>query len=240
MNEHLRRIQLVTRYYDWLQGLRFLPLGLLLLGMAGWAMAQPGDSARPPRVGLAVLGAAMGVGFLLYAVVGAYYRRRFGDVRPSAATKQTRRRMVLTFALAALVVAQVLVLVRGRGSGPAMGATVGLALGAASLWAYWAWMGRFVRHYPPVAGAMLLAAGLHQLGLNPLCALLHAGTASPDWRCDMATFHLVWGLAIVVMSVLDHRLLVRTLRPPRGEEEDASPPETRDAEPAPTRPGATG
>ena len=129
-------------------------------------------------------------------------------------------------------------LLHGRGSGQPLAMAPALVLSAASLLAYWAWMGRFVKHYPPIAGAILLVAALHQLGLNPLCALLHAGTSAPDWRCDMATFHLVWGLVIVAMSVLDHRLLVRTLRPPRAEEDTS--PETPDAEPAEPRPEAAG
>ena len=223
MHEQLRRIQLVTQYYDWLQGLRFLPLGVLMVVVGAALAVLPAEGGRPPRLWPVVLATSLTVGFLLYAVLGAYYRRRFGDVRPSAATKQTRRRMMLTFLLAGLGLSQLVVLANMKGPGKAMPVALALSLGAASLVAYWAWMGRFVKHYPPVAGGMLVLAGLHHLGLNPLCARFHPGTSAPDFRCDMATFHVVWGLAIIAMSVLDHRMLVRTLRPPVAEEDDASP-----------------
>ncbi|MCP3140637.1 hypothetical protein [Pyxidicoccus xibeiensis] len=236
MNEQLRRIQLVTRYYDWLQGLRFLPIGLMLLVMAVFLASLPLEGGRPPRLSLTVLEVGGPVALVLYFVLGWYYRRRFGDVKPSAATLQTRRRMMWTFVLAGLVLSQGVVLALGRKSGEPMPVTLALVLAAGSLVAYWAWMGRFVPHYPPIAGGMLLLAGVHGLGFNPLCTLLHPGSSALDWRCEMATFHAVWGLVIVALSVLDHRLLVRTLRPPHAEEPDAQPP----SEPGAPGPEATG
>lgn len=225
MNEHLRRIQLVTRYYDWLQGLRFLPIGLVLLGAAGWLVVVPVDAGHPPKLGPVVMATALPVALLAYAVMGGYYRRRFGDVRPSAATVQTRRRMMLTFVLVGLLLSQGLVLLLGKRTGQGLPMALAMALGAGAVLAYWAWMGRFVPHYPPIAAVMLVLAGVHHLGLNPLCTLLHPGSTGPDWRCDMATFHLAWGLAIIAMSLLDHRLLVRTLRPVPVEAPESEPEE---------------
>ncbi len=221
MNEQLRRIQFVTRYYDWLQGLRFLPLGLALLGFAAWQLTLPLGDAVPPKVRLAVLSSGVAAALALYTVMGRYYRRRFGDVRPSAATKKTRWTMLLTFLVAGLALSQGLLLLKAKGSSQPLPIVQGILLGAVAKVAYWAWTGRFVRHYLYVAGAMGVVAVLHQAGLNPLCALLHTEDAASIRRCDTVTFHAAWGLAILVMSVLDHRLLVRTLRPAVAEEPES-------------------
>ncbi|MFP2928626.1 hypothetical protein ACLESO_26210 [Pyxidicoccus sp. 3LG] len=225
MNEQLRRIQLVTRYYDWLQGLRFLPMGLMLLAVAGFLATVPPEGGRPPKMTLVALALGGPLGFLMYFALGGYYRRRFGDVKPSASTLRTRRRMLWTFLLAGLVLSQGIVLAHGGRAAEPMPVALALLLAAASLVAYWAWMGRFVPHYPLLAGVVLLLAVLHHLGFNPLCALRHPVDSTPNWLCEMATFHAVWGLVIIASSVLDHRLLVRTLRPVPSNEPDSEPGE---------------
>lgn len=224
MNEQLRRIQFVTQYYDWLQGLRFLPMGLALMGFAVWMLLAPVSEGKPSPspVGGAVLMGGLVVALVLYSVLGRYYRRRFGEVRPSETTRRTRRMMMLTFLLAGLVVSQGFILLGGRGPGQPLPVPQGLVLCSLALVAYWAWTGGFVRHYLPVAGAMAAVGLLHHLGLNPFCAL-HAADAVAVRRCDIVTLHAVTGLSLVVASVLDHRLLVRTLRPALPQE-DASEP----------------
>lgn len=229
MNEQLRRIQFVTRYYDWLQGLRFLPMGLALLGFATWALLNPAAiGAQPSRLGATVLTGGLLVALGLYWVIGRYYRRRFGEVRPSEATRRTRRKMLLTFVVAGLALSQGAILLGGRSPGQPLPVPQGLVLCALALVAYWAWTGRFVRHYLTAAGVMAGAGLLHHLGINPLCALLHTAEAVSVRRCDVITLHLVSGLALVVLSVLDHRLLVRVLRPSLPEEDASEPSSSPD------------
>ncbi|MFP2958839.1 hypothetical protein ACLEPN_13585 [Myxococcus sp. 1LA] len=213
MDERLQRIQFVTRYYDWLQGLRFLPFGVLLAGFALWLALLPPNGGTPAAVGAIALAVGMVATLVSYPLVGGYYQRRFGEVRPSQAMKQTRLKLTLLFAVAGLALAFGLMALSMRGAGPGLPVSGALAVSAAALVAYWAAIGRFVPHYPPIAGAMLLVAILHALGLNPLCGWMHAGDAASNVRCDLVTFHAAWGVALTVLAILDHRLLVRTLSP---------------------------
>jgi uncharacterized membrane protein len=130
--------------------------------------------------------------------------------------------MLLTFLVAGLALSQGMLLMKARGATQPLPLVQGLLLGAAAVVAYWAWTGRFVRHYLHAAGGVAAFAVLHQVGLNPLCALLHTADAASLKRCDTVTFHTVWGLAIIAIAVLDHRLLVRTLRPAAAEEPEPS------------------
>ncbi|AEI68637.1 hypothetical protein [Corallococcus macrosporus] len=213
MDERLQRIQFVTRYYDWLQGLRFLPFGVLLAGFALWLALLPPDGGTPAAVGAIALAVGMVATLVLYPLAGGYYQRRFGEVRPSAVMKQTRLRLTVLFAVVGLALASGLVALGFDGAGTGFPVSGALAVSAAALLAYWAAIGRFVPHYPPIAGAMLLVAALHALGLNPLCGWLHAGDAASTIRCDLVTFHAAWGVALTALAVLDHRLLVQALSP---------------------------
>ncbi|AKQ64802.1 hypothetical protein A176_001714 [Myxococcus hansupus] len=213
MDERLQRIQFVTRYYDWLQGLRFLPFGVLMLGFALWLTLLPPSGGTPAAAGAIALVAGMVATLVLYPLAGAYYQRRFGEVRPSPAMKQTRLRLTLGFSAVGLVLAFGLIALGLRGATPGFPVGGALAVSATALLAYWAAIGRFVPHYPPTAGAMFLVAALHALGFNPLCGWMHAGDAASAVRCDLVTFNAAWGVAILVLGILDHRLLVRALSP---------------------------
>ncbi|WP_237079838.1 hypothetical protein [Myxococcus xanthus] len=107
--------------------------------------------------------------------------------------KRTRLRLVLLFALAGLALGFELGALGVRGASPGVPMSGALALSAGTLVAYWAAIGRFVPHYPPIAGAVFLVAA--------------------TVRCDMVTFHAAWGVALIVLTLMDHRLLVRTLGP---------------------------
>ncbi len=211
MDERLQRIQFVTRYYDWLQGLRFLPFGVLMVGFALWLAMLPPRGGSPSTAGIIALAAGVTATLVLSPLAGRYYQRRFGEARPSPATKQTRLQLTLVFSAVGLVLAFGMIALGLRGPTPGFPVSGALAVSAAALVAYWATIGRVVPHYPPVAGAMFLVAVLNGLGLNPLCGWLHAGDAASAVRCDLVTFNAVWGVAIMVLGILDHRLLVHTL-----------------------------
>ena len=210
MSETLRRIQFVTTYYDWLQGLRFVPLGLMGLGLAVWLAVSGEEKPRlrehPVEVALAV-GLAVG----LYAVLGAYYRRRFGVVRASAST---RKRMVWGIGLAAA-----LGLLTGGGAAVAQklsGSThlpvlVGLLLLGLTIVVGWYWSGRVAHHYLPVAGVVVVLGLLDALGASPVCALLERLPFATASRCAVVTLTGVTGATLIMVGLLDHRLLVRML-----------------------------
>lgn len=67
-----------VRAYPYLQGLRGVPVGVVLLAKVPFDMAWPGHSYLKQTVGALMLLAAL-AGFFL---AGAYYRRRFGSVEP--------------------------------------------------------------------------------------------------------------------------------------------------------------
>lgn len=71
-----RRIQFIAANYSRLQGLRSLPIGLLVFFVTLWANQQRGPAPRPVLV--PVLIAAAGLG--LYGLIDMYYKRVFGQV----------------------------------------------------------------------------------------------------------------------------------------------------------------
>lgn len=224
----LQRIQFVTTYYPWLQGLRFVPFGLVQLGFAAWlALPEPEgvDSKARLGVGLLTMQGGMLVATALYALVGRYYRQRFGEVRVSATTRQRMHQAIGVSVVVGLVVGLLTALIRGGAwtqpvELPLAGLLVVSALGV--VW-YWHWSGRVARHYLGVAAGFAAVAGLHALEANPVYALLRTLPFTSDARAGAVTLVGTWGLAVVVMGVMDHRLLARTLgqepEPEAGTEE---------------------
>lgn len=74
----MRRIQFIAANYSRLQGLRGLPIGLLLFGMSFWANVQHGPAPRPVLIPILLGMAAVG----LYWLVDRYYKQAFGQVIP--------------------------------------------------------------------------------------------------------------------------------------------------------------
>ncbi len=214
MSEQLRRIQFVTTYYSWLQGLRFVPIGLVALALAAWlSVADPaqGDPKAQRLVARLVLLGGMALAGVLYAVLGAYYRRRFGVVQASAFTRQRMIRALGISSGIGLLLGGAMYL--SRRAPIASETTVFLTLLASGLgivW-YWHWSGRVAHHYLPVAAAMAALGLLELLGASPVCALLQRLPFTTDARCAAVTLSSAWGVATLVVGVLDHRLLVRTL-----------------------------
>ncbi|HYO65760.1 MAG TPA: hypothetical protein VEU33_06725 [Archangium sp.] len=214
--QHLQRIQFVTTYYDWVQGLRFVPLGLVQLGFAAW-LARPTPEGVDAKAhlgwGLLVMlgGSLLAVG--CYALLGAYYRRRFGEVRRSATTTQRMHKAIGVSAVAGLVVGVLTAIIRKSTQTPSAEPPVLwiLVVSALSLVWYWQWSGRVARHYLGVAGGFAVLAVLHALDANPVYALLRTLPFTSEARAAAVTLTGMWGLAVVVMGVLDHRLLARTL-----------------------------
>lgn len=74
----IQRIRFVAANYSRLQGLRGLPVGLLLFAVALWANWQHGPAPRPVFIPLVLCA----VGVALYWLIDRYYRRAFGKVAP--------------------------------------------------------------------------------------------------------------------------------------------------------------
>jgi flagellar biosynthesis protein FliQ len=222
--QQLQRIQFVTTYYGWLQGLRFVPFGLVQLAFAAWLALPPPegtDAQGRYGVGLLVMQGAMLLATGLYALVGVYYRRRFGDVRVSASTRQRMHRALGVSVVVGLVAGLLVAFIRKSTQLTEPPLSAILVLSALSLVWYWHWSGRVARHYLGVAAGFALLALLHAVEANPVYALLRALPFTTDTRAGGVTLAGSWGLAVVAMGVLDHRLLARTLGnepEPEGEE----------------------
>ena len=217
MSESLRRIQYVTTYFEWVQGLRFVPMGLMGLGLAVWmALADPPLRLREHPVVVAVA-VAVAAGF--YVALGLYYRRRFGEVRPSASTRQRTKRLSRLALVAGLVVAGASDLIRWFGGPSQLPTLVGLALFGLALVYCWHWSGRVAHHYLVIAAVLLVLGVLDALGLSPVCALLKQLPSAPVDRCVDVTMVGAAGLVITALGVLDHLLLARLLGPPPESEE---------------------
>ena len=177
--------------YGQLRGLRFVPLGAILI-LAALANAGVGPFGNPWAfpVALLVLGAAC---LPLYR----HYDEHYGRVSPSAAQQA---RALAALALAAAVMIGVSLLLRSRASWsldlPVNPIAVAFAL--VMLISY-ASGGGLRAHQAAVAGALLLAGAL------------------PVWEGeDPGNAGLVLsGAAIAISGILDHRLLVRTFGPAR-------------------------
>lgn len=224
----LQRIQFVTTYYPWLQGLRFVPFGVVQLVFAVWlALPEPEgvDAKGRLAVGLLLLLGGQLVATGLYAWVGRYYRQRFGEVQLSATTRQRMQRAISVSLVVGLIVGLVTALIRGSAQLPSgeVPLTGFLVLSALAMVWYWHWSGRMARHYLGVAASFVVLAVLHAVDANPVYALLRTLPFTSDARGAAVTLVGIWGLAVLVMGVMDHRLLVRTLgnepEPEAGTEE---------------------
>ncbi|WP_375770618.1 hypothetical protein NR798_06895 [Archangium gephyra] len=212
----LQRIQFVTTYYPWLQGLRFVPFGVVQLAFAAWlALPQPEGVDAKARLALGLLtllgGQLLATG--LYAWVGRYYRQRFGEVQLTATTRQRMQRALVVSLGVGLLVGLLTALIRGSGLTPAGEVPLSwfLVVSALGMVWYWHWSGRVARHYLGVAAGFALLAVLHAVEANPVYALLRTLPFTSDTRGAAVTLAGTWGVAVLVMGVMDHRLLVRTL-----------------------------
>ncbi|WP_309893175.1 hypothetical protein [Archangium sp.] len=226
--QQLQRIQFVTTYYDWLQGLRFVPFGLVQLGFAAWlALPRPEGVDVKARMGAAMLVMLGGMllATALYALVGAYYRRRFGVVRRSATTHQRMQKALMGSTVVGLVVGLVTAWLRKATDFTEPPLTGFLLLsGLAMVW-YWDWSGRVARHYLGVAAGFVLLGVLQAVDASPVYALLRTLPFTSDSHGAAVTLTGSWGAAVVIMGLLDHRLLARTLGHEPEPEPDSAPEE---------------
>ncbi|HEX8435876.1 hypothetical protein [Archangium sp.] len=224
--QQLQRIQFVTTYYDWLQGLRFVPFGLVQLGFAAW-LALPQPEGTDTKARLAVASLVMLGGMLLatglYAWAGAYYRRRFGEVRMSASTRQRMQRAIGVSLFAGLMLGLLTAFIRKSTQLTDAPLSGSLFLSALALVWYWHWSGRVAHHYLGVAAGFATLALLHAMEASPVYALLRSLPFTTDSRAGAVTLAGTWGVAVVVMGALDHRLLARTLGNEPEPESEAVP-----------------
>ena len=217
----LRRIQFVTKFFPYLQGLRLLPIGLGMLGSALWAAWRGSPGAvtllRPEKLPVLLLAALPVLG--LYNLLGVYSADTYGMVRQP----WTARRRVLRAMLTVSVLGMVMGILQR--SGPNSPAPTGLFLGLLGLSFTWCWIrSNYMAHHYFVTGlVVMIFATVHALGYPPVGALLQALPFTSDAHCPEVTLFSTWGIALVVLGLLDHRMLVQSMRPIPETEPGASP-----------------
>ena len=201
--QDLKEIRFVaTNFYN-LQGLRAVPLGLVLILVSLWANAQrgPASDLGPPLLGIA------GLLVLLYAI-DRYYLHAFGRVQR---TPESRRLEWIFGIIGGILALGAFWLDTSRQLPVSL---LGLVFAAGLLADYiritWLVKGRFLLYYP--LGAVLMA----DVSILPLLGV-------SDWwklfglHSQLLGITTLIGIFTMIAGVWGHIFLVRTL-PPRGRE----------------------
>ena len=209
----LERIRYVAANYEHLQGLRKLPFGIFLLALVStvvllsvWAPGSGVVVPAPVMLGIvAVIFLLFVAGIALPHFISAYYERRYGTVQRYR-TAPTKRRIMYLVMILALVLGSSLSL---------------LVLGAAMMVAYWADR-RFQSHYV-IIGVLATGAALAHIAY----AAVSLAMGEWSWISIENVFYLPQVFIVVTIAsyllvggVLDHVLLVRTMKA-APEEDDA-------------------
>jgi hypothetical protein len=190
----LKQTLFITKNFHALQGLRIVPLGLLLVAQsAGWLGPQGNCTWS-----LLALVAAIA----LFWLIGKYYDRAFGRV---VRTREERRREWI-IALVVLAAIYGFAVLDSALSWPVSVAGLMLAAGFLTMYVFSArhWGSGFRVHYVILAALMAGVSVLPALRLAPRYQLF--GPSS-------APLLIVLGLIIIVGGLLDHVLLSQLLKP---------------------------
>lgn len=204
----LERIRYVTQNYERLQGLKVLPVGVFMLMISALTLFRldlPGMTPEEEGTLFGVLlffGGLFGllVAVLIGWVIGGRYERRYGKARR---LRLSRRALVLIFVgTVAFYVADTVDAALPIPFYPSY-----LILGAAGVVFWWPER-RFRSHYLAAAAVFVI------VGLLPLLGVLPENYAEVP-----GLIFLLLGLSTIAVGLLDHLLLVRTMKQ-LPEEED--------------------
>ena len=98
MQSHYTQIQFVAANYSRLQGLKEVPVGMLVVFVSVWAMYNQGPTANLTAPLLALIGSA-----LLYWLTGRYYSRAFGQVKQTRSQRNREIISSIAFSILALL-----------------------------------------------------------------------------------------------------------------------------------------
>jgi type IV secretory pathway TrbD component len=191
--DRLRRIHDVTDNFFFWQGLRWIPMGAALLGLAVASSPRvPMSSALREWIALPLFGVAI---WLSSSVLGRYYARHFGRVRgdPSRHTRRTSVKWLVVYpAIAAAFV------IDAKFGPPVIVSALAFAI---AIEAYRQSTGGGRVHYT------VAALGLVAFAILPLFGVVSTG------KQILTPLIGVVGLIYIVGGLLDHRELVRMFAP---------------------------
>jgi hypothetical protein len=201
-NDHsmpdLQRVRYITQNYRELQGLKSVPFSLLFLLWgafdAGW-LKVPAWLVDSPLVLLLILG-SIGLAIALTKAIEGYYERRFGRIEPDPERTRRKRRWALISMFSWFIV----IVLHEAFQLP-------LSVFLLTTGAFWViymflydWPNRrFMMHH---ITAMLLFIGIS--------LLLSLGVIEQD---NSTPLLVATGLILLIIDIIDHVLLVRTLKP---------------------------
>ena len=192
--QDLKRIRSVTGSYGELQGLRKLPVALFVLVVS--LIYFVWDPAPGNLDGLILIVPGVAAAWWLSRRIGRYYDAAFGQVQPIPRSRRDRIEAIVlallaygAFCLDTMALVPVSVL--------------GMAMAVTMLYEWWK-AGRFRTHYLVAAALFVVVALLPSIGVLSDVLIRRGG----------AWFILVLLGAIgVIVAILDHLLLARTLKP---------------------------
>ena len=200
--DRLRQIHDVTDNFFFWQGLRWIPMGVALLGCAAVSVrGLPISQTVREWIAFPLFAAALWVST---SVLGRYYARQFGRVRGDPSRHRLRTRIKWLIVYPMIIVAM---LVDARFGPPVIVSSVAFAI---AIEAFRQSTGGGRRHY------IVAAIGLIAFAILPLLDLMPAG------KYSLAPLIGIIGLIYIVGGVLDHRELVRVLTPLQEDERVAS------------------
>jgi hypothetical protein len=211
MSRRLRRVQYVTRHYQELQGLRYVPFTIAgtaaPLLLAGGLLA--GGGLVEAVAGIVILGASFGLGPL----IASYYARTYGRVTPSHGGAALWR-AVGTATVVAIVLLQVTLWQLSPDQSGRLFVEILTLAAAVVLLVGFGWGERLLlRPYWAVMGAALLLFNLVPLFLAPGSLPAPFGVTGHNALTLLLLYLMPLCLALAIGGVLDHLLLVRTFAP---------------------------
>ena len=193
--ENLDTIRRLTPNFFFWQGLRFVPLGLIILLFAFTIGDPPLAQFREEWVEDVLLAALVTFAVISSMWIGKYYNRQFGQVQGAPGAHQQRDRIKWLVAYPLMFLS----LIYDAIVEPPLFVT-GI-IWSIGLVAYWYSTGRGRKHYLFAAVLMGILAFL------PLFGIVSAGTQI------LRLFFLLLGLTYVLGGTLDHLELTRILKP---------------------------
>ena len=196
----LNQVRWITITYANYQGLKAVPLGLLLTLVSLWANAGTG-----PRRDFLFPGACIVVALLLYWLVSQFYERHYGTVRPTASQ---RRSQVLRGVIGGLAGLAAFMADITFGLPVSF---IGLLFALASLSEGW-WLVRQASGRMPAMN-ILVAVILGILSLLPLLGVTWGQMIG--FRSRLVAVTAVAGVVFVVTGIYEHIRLTRWLSRPQ-------------------------
>ena len=190
--QNLQQVRYVTSNYHYLQGLRLVPFALFAIAQG----ALGGDWLDTPDWlhGWIPFAIGLALAFLGYRMIGTYYDRTFGHVERAPGAGARDNRALAIFFLIYIASAVIDASVRPRVS-------ISELVLACGILAYWWPRRRFATHYLMGALIVIAVSLLPLLGITPTMQIFRSGV-------EMVTI----GMVALFIGLLDHLLLVNTLR----------------------------